>query len=501
MFNILVIAAIVTFLIWYIQYHWKRRKLYAMASKMNGPLTLPFIGNALYFVKSNAGILQSITQLCSDYKSPVRVWIGSKVYVGIWKPSQLEVILNNPHTLGKPDTYEPAKLLLGNGLLTLDVPIWKLRRKTIMPTFNQNILNDYVKVFAEKAEILVDQLKKVAGKGEFNIYDYINRCTLDTFCETSMGVTINAQTTDCEYMKWIGRILKIAPNVLWLYIGPENFIFHWIPDAIEATKLLKKVHDFTDSVVKEKRLEYQRKLEEKQSLYQEDSTKRKSFLEHLIELSETTGENFTDEELRAEVDTFMVAGSDTTASTDSYAFVALALFPEVQNKVYKEVLDILGPDKPVEYKDLGKFVYLERVLKETMRIFPVAAGVARSVTKDVKLENYILPSGSTAVLLLFPLHRDPEIWPDPLRFDPDRFLPDESIKRHPYSWLPFSAGPRNCIGFKYGMMSMKALIATVIRKYEFSTTYKNVEDVELQFDVMVKPVHGFKVSVKLRNAK
>ncbi|KAF2906011.1 hypothetical protein ILUMI_00164 [Ignelater luminosus] len=265
-----------------------------------------------------------------------------------------------------------------------------------------------------------------------------------------------------------------------------------------------QTRSFSLQVIKEKRLDYQKKLaeskEEHQSFYEEGSVKRKTFLDQLIESSDKTGANLTDVELRDEVDTFMIAGSDTTASIVSFALVMLAMFPEMQDKVYEEVSEVLGSDKPVEWTDLGKFVYLERVLKETLRLFPVGIGVARSVSKELELDGYILPAGSTAVVITLALHRDPEVWPDPLRFDPDRFLPEEVSKRHPYSWIPFSGGPRNCIGPKYAMMAMKALTATVVRQYKLSTTYKKVEDIKLQFDVAIRPVHGYKISMELRSS-
>ncbi|KAF2887756.1 hypothetical protein ILUMI_18417, partial [Ignelater luminosus] len=114
-----------------------------------------------------------------------------------------------------------------------------------MPTFNQNILNSFVEVFAEQSTILVDQLKQVAGKGEFDIYDYVSKCTLDIFCETAMGVKTNAQTTDCDYMKWVSRILERGVNMVWVYVDPKHFLFNWIPTVKNIFALIDKMQDFT----------------------------------------------------------------------------------------------------------------------------------------------------------------------------------------------------------------------------------------------------------------
>lgn len=97
------------------------------------------------------------------------------------------------------------------------------------------------------------------------------------------------------------------------------------------------------------------------------------------------------------------------------------------------------------------------------------------------------------------LQYDPKIWPEPFKFDPDRFLPEECAKRHSYSWIPFSGGARNCIGIKYSFMVMKVLILMLIRKYVISTDYKSIQDIDLKADMVLKPTRGYRISIKLRD--
>ncbi|KAF2885094.1 hypothetical protein ILUMI_21097 [Ignelater luminosus] len=500
-FDTLLIILVFTLIVWYAQYHWKRKKLYAFAAKRNGPFALPFIGNALHFAGSNHDILSNALKIANSYDSPVRVWLGQKLFFAISKPHQLEVIMNSPNALEKDELYKHAEAIGGTGLFTASVPKWKRHRKIIMPTFNQKILDDFVEVFCEESQILVKQLEKVVGKGTFNVFHYVSRCTLDIICETAMGVTVDAQTTDSDYVKWANRAMEIMFTRMFVIWYHYDFIFNLTSLAKEYADVAKKLHDFTGAVVKERRMAYQQKMKESkerpEALFEEEPKTRKTFLQQLIELSEA-GANFTDEELREEVDTFMIAGSDTTASMNSFVFIMLGMFSEIQDKVYEEVMDVLGSDRPVECKDLIKFVYLERVIKETMRLFPVGPLLVRAITEDIELDNAVIPAGSSVVMFIMALHLDPEIWPNPKKFNPDRFLPEEVAKRHPYSWLPFSGGPRNCVGPKYAMMAMKALIATVIRKYRFSTEYKTIDDIKLKADLMLKPVDGYKLAVELR---
>lgn len=133
---------------------------------------------------------------------------------------------------------------------------------------------------------------------------------------------------------------------------------------------------------------------------------------------------------------------------NSFVFIMLGMFPDYQERVYEEIMDVIGPDRRITVHDLPKLQFMERVIKETMRIFPVGPLLVRKLTGDIMLRGKILPEGGSVVLGIMSLHRDPKIWPDPMKFDPDRFLPEEVAKRHPYAWLAFSGGPRNCVGKK-----------------------------------------------------
>lgn len=497
----LVLIAVFTFLVWYLQYHWNRKRLYKMAAHFDGPISLPLIGSGLYFVGSTSDILNNVMVLFQKFKPPVRVWLGQKLFYVLFDPGDLEIIMNSPHALEKDELYLFAKPIVGTGLFTAPVPKWKRHRKVIMPTFNQRILDEFVPVFTEQSEILLEQLKKEVGKGSFDIFHYVSRCTLDIICETAMGVKVEAQTTDSDYVKWANKAMEIVFMRMFKMWYHVDFIYNLTQSARDFREISAKMKAFTGTVVKVKREAYQRKIREERQLPEgyidKQSPTRKTFLQQLIELSEG-GANFTDDELREEVDTFMVAGSDTTASMNSFIFVMLGMYPDVQEEVYQEVLDVLGPDRPVEAADLGRFQYMERIMKETMRIFPVGPLLVRAITKDIQLGNCVIPAGSSVVTVIMQTHRSEKIWPHPLRFDPDRFLPDEVAKRHPYAWLPFSGGPRNCVGPKYAFMAMKALIATVVRRYKFTTDYKSIEDIKLKADLMLKPVDGYNVSVELR---
>jgi cytochrome P450 len=146
-----------------------------------------------------------------------------------------------------------------------------------------------------------------------------------------------------------------------------------------------------------------------------------------------------------------------------------------QNKVVEEINEVFGDDDEITMESLNKLQYMERVIKETMRIAPIGPVIFREAMEDFEIEpGKIVPKGTTFVLNIYALHRAPHLWGyEKARvFDPDNFLPENVAKRHPCSYIPFSTGRRNCIGHRYAMISMKIILLKLLRKYKFSTNLK-----------------------------
>lgn len=141
---------------------------------------------------------------------------------------------------------------------------------------------------------------------------------------------------------------------------------------------------------------------------------------------------------------------------------------------------------------------MERVIKETLRIFPVGPLILRKATDVIPLSKGCIPVGSTIVVSIINLHRDAAIWKNPSEFDPDRFLPENMRNMHSFAYLPFSGGPRNCIGPKFSMMAMKSILSTILRKYYVRTLYRCVDDIRLGADMMIRATDGYYVKFERR---
>ncbi|MFQ3648188.1 MAG: cytochrome P450, partial [Anaerolinea sp.] len=187
-------------------------------------------------------------------------------------------------------------------------------------------------------------------------------------------------------------------------------------------------------------------------------------LSMLISAESDTGERMTDEQVRDEALTIVLAGHETTANAMTWTFYLLGEHPEVEARLREEVVRVLG-DRPPTLADLPQLTYTEQVIKESMRLYPPAWSFARSVVEEVELGGYLIPKRSTVIILPYVIHRDPRWFTDPERFDPDRFSPERESSIPKYAYLPFGGGPRICIGNAFAMMEAKLILAAIVQRW------------------------------------
>ena len=174
-----------------------------------------------------------------------------------------------------------------------------------------------------------------------------------------------------------------------------------------------------------------------------------------------TGQPLSDDDICHELVLFILAGHDTTSTTLTYSLWALGHHPAIQDRVFDEV-SALG-DRPLTPDDVPRLGHTVRVLHEALRLCPPGAGTPRLLNKDLAVDGYRLEAGTVAVVSFYAMHRNPELWDDPLTFDPDRFLPERSQGRSRWQYLPFGGGPRSCIGDHFAMLEATLALATIVR--------------------------------------
>lgn len=229
-------------------------------------------------------------------------------------------------------------------------------------------------------------------------------------------------------------------------------------------------------------------------------THRKCLLDFMLEIAKNN-QSFTDEDIVDEACTFMLAGQDSVGASLAFCLFLLAQNSMCQQKCVDELDTIFkGSDRPPTMKDIREMRYLEQCIKETLRLYPSVPMIARKISEDIRVDGHTIPANSNVFIFPFATHRMSDIYPEPEKFNPNRFSPEESEKRHPYAFIPFSAGPRNCIGYKFAYIELKTIISTVLRTYELLPVDGKTE-IEPIFRITVRAAGGLYVQFKQREKR
>uniref|UniRef100_A0A182TYW8 Uncharacterized protein n=1 Tax=Anopheles melas TaxID=34690 RepID=A0A182TYW8_9DIPT len=207
----------------------------------------------------------------------------------------------------------------------------------------------------------------------------------------------------------------------------------------------------------------------------------------------------SDTEIVQNIYSIVGAGNDTTAHSLGHTCLFLAMHPGVQRKLYQELRDVFySADEPISEEKLKQLSYMECVIKESLRLAPPGATVAREAQEDLTVEGQLIPRGTTVVVSLFSLHRRKDFWgADAERFDPDRFLPERCKNRMGCAFMPFNTGSRNCIGSRYAMQIMKIILCKIVRRYELHTEL-TMEQLQFRFDIALKQEQGYSIRFERR---
>ncbi|GJQ66168.1 hypothetical protein Trydic_g4228 [Trypoxylus dichotomus] len=425
-----------------------------------------------------------------------RTWFGATPAIHMAAPEHIELVLNNSIHITKGFGYKFILPWLGDGLLTSTGSKWHRRRKLLTPTFHFKILESFMDVFTEKSKTLTDILDKEANGKAFNIYPYITRCALDIISETAMGIQVNAMTqTNNAYVNAIyglGREVSERFQKTWL---TNDFIYSKTSYYQRFLKFVSILHDTTNGVISERK----EALKQKQDRTPDDVSNgdfgkknRKAFLDLLLEVAKD-GDVMSYEQIREEVDTFLFEGHDTTTTSISWTLFLLGLHSNIQEKVYEEVSQFLQNDKHLSFADLKDLKYLERVIKESLRLYPSVAAISRQAATDIAIEGYVIPAGTSINILIYDLHRSEKHFPNPNEFDPDRFLPENCKDRHPYAYIPFSAGPRQ----KFALCEEKTVISYIIKNYKVKSI-QTTESVRPINNLVLRPEEGIYITLEKR---
>ncbi|XP_037947264.1 probable cytochrome P450 6a13 [Teleopsis dalmanni] len=360
-------------------------------------------------------------------------------------------------------------------LLFLDGEPWRALRHKLSPVFTTGKIKYMFSTMVTVAENLEGACHKIVDKkeGQFDAKDLFARYTTDMIGSCAFGLECHSLTNPNSDFQRMGRKILEEPRHSPFV---QAFMFT-APDL--ARKLRMKT--FTDEAT-----EFFLKVVQETVEYREkNNIKRNDFIDLLIELKthrDLLGEDaipddqsngFTLKQLAAQALIFFLAGFDTSSSTMAFCIYELAINPQIQELLRNEIFDVLEKyNEKLCYECIKEMYYLEKVISETLRKYPVLPHIARRTLANYNVPNtnFTFEKNLRVIIPVDSIHHDPELYPVPEKFDPERFSQEQIAKRHPAAYLPFGDGPRNCIGKRFGTLQVQIGIIVLLKSFRISIT-------------------------------
>ncbi|XP_041763554.1 cytochrome P450 4C1-like [Anopheles merus] len=480
-------------LVYYVNFRRTRKRLYELAERIPGPFDYPLIGSILLTIgKSPLELVTHLMELMHHLPSPMRAWLGPFLLVVVDRPEMVQDVLSSPDCVQKPFMYDFFRL--SKGLFGAPADQWRRHRKLLNASFSPAALKSFVPTLNAKADQFTRELAGQVSGECFDVHRLLARYTLVTISSTTLGADLSVEKREV--------LEEYTSNAIQMFTNCFERIYKaWLhPDCVyrmtaafreeevrfkSFKQMSRKIITMRQALLSETKptkAEYQQDSDPEEN---QELPKAKIFIERLEEIAHDPANGIDEDGFQQHIDTMMFGGNDTSAQALSNTLLTLGMYPDWQEKVYQEIMDVV-PHGPVSYEDLTKLTLLEMFLKETMRLLPITGLIARTPMKEVQAQDVTLPVGCFVLIPFLKMHRDKTIWgPDAETFNPDNFLPERCAQRHPYAFIPFSQGPRNCIGMKYGWLSMKILLCHVVRQYRISTDIK-LRDIKLSLSLVMK---------------
>ncbi|XP_036751448.2 cytochrome P450 4F2-like [Manis pentadactyla] len=425
----------------------------------------------LGLVPSDEQGLRFIVEQVATYSEGFKIWLGPTIPLVVFcHPNMIRTISNASATIApKEGFYNFMRPWLGDGLLLSGGNKWSRHRRLLTPAFHFNILKPYIKIFNDSVNVMHAKWNRLIheGSSRLDMFEHISLMTLDSLQKCVFSFDSNCQEKPSEYIAAIVELSALVSKRNKQILLHTDFLYYLTPDGQRFRRACRLVHNFTDAVIQERR----RTLPSEgvdEFLQAKAKAKTLDFIDVLLLSKDEDGKELSDQDIRAEADTFMFAGHDTTASGLSWVLYNLAKHPEYQECCRQEVQELLRDREPKEvaWDDLAQLPFLTMCIKESLRLHPPVPVISRRCTQDLVLPHgRVIPKGVTCLVSVFATHHNPSVWPDPEVYDPSRFEPENIKKRSPLAYIPFSAGPRNCIGQTFAMAEMKVALALTLLRF------------------------------------
>ena len=454
-----------------------------------GPRGLPIAGSSFMASRDST---RKLMRWARDYGDIVYYrFFDFHAYI-LFHPQHVEqILLGKTGNFVKGITSRANPELFGNGLLTSDGEFWRRQRRLSNPAFHRESLARYAEITVEEAARLIDTWKPGETR---NIHNDMMNVTLRIVLRSLFGAELGDNM----------RVIEPALEAIMQSSSGFNSIAFYLGIPTPARKLhflaVQKLNEVVYALIDRGRQKLQAATQAANALQpaqtgQPAAAGAKDLLTLLLTARDDDGNSMSDQQLRDEVITLLLAGHETTALNLSWTWYLLAQHPEVERKLHAELDSVLGGRAP-RPADLPKLSYTDKVLRETLRLYPPAWRIFRRTEETLKVGDYTLPAGANIVLSQWVTHRDPRWFTEPERFNPDRWSEETASKLPRFAYFPFGGGPRVCIGAGFAMMEATILLATIAQRFRMRLASNR--PVKPLASITLRPKKGISVKLEQR---
>lgn len=424
-----------------------------MMTQFQGPRGNWLLGNLIQQRNDPIGLMMGGLR---DYGDIVRYRFGPYSALQLNDPRDIKhVLIENPSRYHKWGALQRAAPLLGNGLFLAEDEHWRRQRKLQQPAFHRLRLNAMLDEMVTATRALVDEWSKLPNGATVNLSEACMRLTLSIVSRALLSTDIGGFSSDAgDDAKEIERMFELAVQE----VSERTLSLDPIPGLLPTRKnrrFEQAVKGLDDKV--------RRIIEARRARPSAANDLLAMFME---EKDDETGERMSDAQLRDEIMTILLTGRGPSANGLTWTWYLVQKHPEVERRMRAEVETVLGGREPT-LEDLPRLEYVGRVFQEALRLYPPAWTLARQAITEDEIRGVALRPGTVILISSYVVHRNPKLWEDPERFDPDRFLPERAASRPHLAYMPFGAGPRTCIGASFALMEAKVILSMLLQRFQF----------------------------------